>query len=97
MLLIVVLLVDVVDVNTELRSLFDKSMHQLDELRQLLANDFVTWHFIPPGAPHMGGLWEAAVKSVKHHLLRVIGHTKLTFEEMSTLLIQIEACTLRIK
>lgn len=25
------------------------------------------WKFIPPGSPHMGGLWEAAVKSFKFH------------------------------
>jgi hypothetical protein len=32
------------------------------------------------------------VKSTKHHLRRVIGDTKLTFEEMSTLLTQVETC-----
>lgn len=54
--------------------------------------DNVNWHFIPPGSPHFGGLWEANVKSVKFHLKRVIGESKLTFEELITLLCQIEAC-----
>ncbi|XP_071580460.1 uncharacterized protein [Temnothorax nylanderi] len=51
----------------------------------------IKWHFNPPAAPHFGGLWEAAVKSTKHHLRRVIGETTLTFEELSTFLAQVEA------
>lgn len=50
-----------------------------------------TWHFIPPHAPHMGGLWEAAVKSMKTHLRKVAGNLKFTFEEFSTLLVRIES------
>lgn len=50
-----------------------------------------TWHFIPPHAPHMGGLWEAAVKSMKAHLKKVAGKLKYTYEEFSTLLIRIES------
>ncbi|XP_071582222.1 uncharacterized protein [Temnothorax nylanderi] len=52
----------------------------------------IRWHFNPPAAPHFGGLWEAAVKSTKFHLRRVIGETTLTFEEMATFLAQVEAC-----
>lgn len=51
----------------------------------------VEWEFIPPSAPHFGGVWEAGVKSFKHHLYRVIKDHILTFEEMTTLLTRIEA------
>ncbi|XP_063923785.1 uncharacterized protein LOC135137936 [Zophobas morio] len=51
----------------------------------------IKWHFNPPSAPHMGGLWEAGVKSFKSHLKRVVGEQLLTFEEFSTVLAQIEA------
>lgn len=50
------------------------------------------WNFIPPGAPHMGGLWEAGVKSFKIHLRKLIPDMKFTFEELSTVLIRIESC-----
>lgn len=57
-----------------------------------IRDDGIEWHFNPPYAPHMGGLHEAAVKSAKHHLRRVIGAQQLTFEEMATLLTHVEAC-----
>lgn len=50
------------------------------------------WQFIPPSAPNFGGLWEAGVKSVKYHLKRTVGDAKLTYEELTTALYQIEAC-----
>ncbi|XP_055922811.1 uncharacterized protein LOC129953595 [Eupeodes corollae] len=62
-----------------------------EEVATSLAKDSIAWHFIPPSSPHFGGLWEAGVKSVKFHLRRVVGATILTFEEMYTVLTQIEA------
>ncbi|XP_023247632.1 uncharacterized protein LOC111643691 [Copidosoma floridanum] len=57
-----------------------------------LAAQGTDWSLIPPRAPHFGGLWEAAVRSAKHHLKRVICETRLTFEELSTLCAKIKAC-----
>lgn len=51
----------------------------------------ITWVFDPPASPHWGGLFEAAVKSAKSHLKRVIGETPLTFEELTTVFTKIEA------
>ncbi|KAJ8717531.1 hypothetical protein PYW08_005930 [Mythimna loreyi] len=62
------------------------------DIADWLATNGTTWHFIPPRSPNLVGLWEAGVKSTKHHLKRVIGNSTLTFEEMTTLLCQIEAC-----
>ncbi|XP_048483631.1 uncharacterized protein LOC119692124 [Plutella xylostella] len=61
------------------------------DIVETLAKDVTQWHFIPGYSPHMGGLWEAGVKSMKYHMKRILT-SHLTFEEMSTLLCQIEAC-----
>ncbi|XP_066585600.1 uncharacterized protein [Prorops nasuta] len=52
----------------------------------------IEWKFIPVATPHWGGLWESAVKSMKHHLKRSLGVFAPNFEEMTTLLTKIEAC-----
>ena len=49
-----------------------------------LLQERVQWHSTPERAPHFGGLWEAAVKSAKTHLKRVIGTQRLDYEEFST-------------
>lgn len=62
------------------------------EAAKTTAHQSIQWHFIPPAAPHFGGLWEAGVKSTKYHLRRVVGNGTCTYEELLTILCQIEAC-----
>ena len=76
----------------ELKEMFRRASRFYSEVASILANDGTNWTFIPPSAPHYGGLWETGVKSVKHHLKRVVGEHTLTFEVMSTFLVEIEAC-----
>ncbi|XP_051173483.1 uncharacterized protein LOC127289540 [Leptopilina boulardi] len=58
--------------NKALQDLFKKGTQEFKELAQQLSQDGTNWSFNPPSAPHMGGKWEAAVKSVKFHLRRTV-------------------------
>lgn len=70
-----------VGADRELQSAFRASVRDPNFLNRT-ASDQVSWHFLPPSAPHFGGLWEAGVRSVKHHLKRVIGSHSPTFESL---------------
>ncbi|XP_076295214.1 uncharacterized protein LOC143216229 [Lasioglossum baleicum] len=61
------------------------------ELKNRCSTLLIQWKFYPPGAPHHGGMQEAAVRSTKHHLRRIMGSFASTSEEMSTLLCKVEA------
>ena len=61
-------------------------------ISEFCSSRLIEWRFIPERAPHFGGLWESAVKSMKMHLRRITSDVKLTFEELSTVISQIEAC-----
>ncbi|GFT27015.1 integrase catalytic domain-containing protein [Trichonephila clavipes] len=59
-------------------------------LANYFASEAIQWKLIPPRSPNFGGLWEAGVKSFKHHLYRTLVNSKITFEEFETIIIQIE-------
>ena len=82
-----------VGANNQLRELYVliQSGEFQREISSFAVQKGISWHFNPPESPHFGGIWEAAVKSFKHHLKRVIGDKLLTFEEIYTLLVEIEA------
>ncbi|XP_036149070.1 uncharacterized protein LOC118647739 [Monomorium pharaonis] len=82
-----------VGANRQISEFYDliKDEQSQRTIKESLRSHEITWHFIPPHAPHFGGLWEAAVKSAKSHMRKVVGNAGLTLEEAQTLFCEIEA------
>jgi hypothetical protein len=81
--------------NLELLHDVYKMLHsstQMARIQDFLATEGCEWKFIPPHSPHFGGLWEAAVNSMKHQLRRTLGSHIATYDELCTLVAQIETC-----
>lgn len=74
----------------ELYRFISESKHQ-NLLNKGLEVHRIDWKFLPPNSPHFGGIWEANIKSVKTHLFKVIGLQVLSYEELNSILIQIES------
>jgi len=69
-----------------------QSTSQMATVQDFLATEECAWKFIPPHGPHFTGLREAAVKSMKYHLRRTLGSQVATYEQLCTLLAEVEAC-----
>lgn len=70
---------------------FFKSKSNNEAIENFLSKNEIQWKFIPPRSPHWGGLWEAAIKGAKRHILRTLGDAVLNFEEFTTVLVCIES------
>ena len=82
-----------VGAKSELKALGDLSDHVTQGVvPKFCSLHHIQWQYIPERSPHFGGIWESAVKSVKTHLRRMVSPVRLTFEEFTTVLTQIEAC-----
>lgn len=96
----------IAEIHSDNATTFKGASHALNRLYRMLkveeadrqqifnwcAENEIRWKFIPPRAPHFGGLWEAAVKSAKTHMRKTIGNSSLRYEDMLTLLAQVEMC-----
>ena len=63
------------------------------EVQNYVSDLNINWTFNPPAAPWWGGFFERMVQMVKRCLIKVLFKVTLNFEEMSTVLKDIE-CTL---
>lgn len=76
-----------VGADKELARIWSKAMPE-----QNLSRFGTDWQFITPAAPFKGGLWVAAVKSMKRHLKRAIGVQTLAKDKLYQLAVHIEGC-----
>ncbi|GJQ79279.1 hypothetical protein Trydic_g5522 [Trypoxylus dichotomus] len=61
------------------------------EVADFLSSEAIEWHYIPPRAPHFGGIWEAVVNCCNYHFKRIIGNSLLAYEELHIISVQIES------
>ncbi|XP_033229613.1 uncharacterized protein LOC117181156 [Belonocnema kinseyi] len=82
-----------VDANNEMKKLYIllKSKEVNEKTTNFLSNEGIEWHLSPPRTPHFGGIWEVAVKSLKHHMRRTLHDTLFSHEKLCTYLSEIEA------
>ncbi|GFU98866.1 integrase catalytic domain-containing protein [Trichonephila clavipes] len=79
-----------VGANSQLKAFYKSLNFQDQNLVTYFTEEGIEWNFILPRALHMGGLWEAGIKSVKYHLKQALGRSRLTYEEFETVIIQAE-------
>ncbi|XP_070571205.1 uncharacterized protein [Ptychodera flava] len=60
------------------------------EIREYMNNHRVEWIFIPKRAPWFGGFWER-LGLTKTALQKVLGHARVTLDELTTLVAEVEA------
>lgn len=77
--------------NKLLSELTEKEKEEFEcKLNEETEKNEIQFHFSPAYSPHFNGIAESAVRSAKYHLKRTI-KTAFTFEELTTILSQIEA------
>ncbi|XP_033212253.1 uncharacterized protein LOC117169853 [Belonocnema kinseyi] len=78
--------------DAELRSILREAESDWNLVQDSSANRGIKCKFIPPSASHFGGLCESNIKSTKSLMKKVIGTQNLTYQELSTLAVEIEEC-----
>ena len=61
-----------------------------EELQEYLAREGISWKYILQKSPWWGGFYERLIRIVKESLRKVLGTARLTYEEVETLLLEIE-------
>ena len=61
-----------------------------DKLNKTLAQQQIQWHFNPPSASHMGGIWERMIRATRHVLAHLLKEQCVSDETLLTLMTEVE-------
>ena len=67
------------------------SLFELEDVQEHLSSKGIRWQFNLAKAPWWGGFFERLVKQVKSCLKKTLGRSKLSFDELTTILVEVEA------
>ncbi|XP_046854266.1 uncharacterized protein LOC124447403 [Xenia sp. Carnegie-2017] len=68
-----------------------ENLYKNERMQGYLGNNRIEWKFNLERAPWWGGFFERMVRSVKRCLKKVLGNARLTFDELLTILVEVEA------
>ena len=77
--------------STSTAETFEESSFTTTEIQKYAESKTIAWKFIPPGAPHFGGLWERLIGMSKRFFFNIAKSRKLQEDSFSTLFCQVEA------
>lgn len=75
------------------RNELSRGLKELDRgrIHEFCLKQNIEWVFNPPCAPHMGGVFERMVKTVKRVLCAILQNARLTDEILSTVMCEVES------
>ena len=79
------------DCGTNLNGTTSELNIKIQRINEYSSNEQITWHFNPPAAPYMGGIWERIIRTVKSVMFSMIKNTFLTDFKLMTIFTEIEA------
>ena len=77
--------------HTKPHTVFCHCLFKQEEVQVFLNSNKIQWHFILEKAPWNGGFYERMVQNVKRNLRKSLKNSQLNFEELTTVLVEVEA------
>ena len=62
-----------------------------DKIKSYCMKQEIVWNFIPPGASHMGGIWERMIRTTRRIFISLLKSQRLTDEILETLFCEVES------